>query len=296
MSFFVDRDKKHGYNPGMQTTPIIFDHPLLRLRHQRALRQYQQGDDFLWQALVERLFDRLADVKRHFPHALEIGSHHGQLAAQLQSRYGIEQVEQIAYLSNPQGQEILPTTPQSIDLILSIAALQWANDLPGMLLQMRHALKPDGLCIAMIPGEETLHELRASLDAAMLKYQGGISPRISPMLGVKDAAHLMQLAGFTLPVIDRERIEICYSSPMKLMHDLRAMGQTNALVERSKRPLTKPVLSEMQAHYLRHFPHPEGGVRATFDIIALTGWAPHASQAKPLPRGSAKQSLKDALS
>ena len=279
----------------MDQPPRIFDHALIDAHYLRALKQGGGDADFLWQELASRMLDRLDDVRRTFPMALDLGCHHGKLSAWLAGKYGIQELKQLQHISGDNHTETLPLEPQSMDLILSIASLQWANDLPGCLMQMLHALKPDGLCIAMIPGEETLIELRQSLDAAMLQCTGGISPRISPMLGLKDASDLMQRAGFALPVVDRERITICYASPMKLMHDLRAMGQTNALIDRSAKPLTKTLIKVMQTYYADHFPHPKGGVSATFDIITLTGWAPDPSQAKPLARGSAGVSMKDVL-
>lgn len=287
----------------MTNAPIIFDDALLQKHRARALRALNDDSLFLWNELAGRLTDRLGDIRRDFPYMLEIGSHHGGLKEKLAGKHGITQhIQQEQYTSQQAShhveanQEQLPIKPYSMDLVVSIASLHWVNDLPGCLMQCLHALKPDGVFLALIPGEQTLYELRESLDAAMLECSGGISPRVSPMLTMQDASALTQRAGFALPMIDRERIDVSYSSPMKLLYDLRAMGQTNALMQRSGTPLTKRIVEKTCAHYAEHFKHPEGGVCATFDIITITGWAPEKSQPKPLARGSAELSMKDILS
>ena len=280
----------------------IFDLPLLDAHRARALSQPTDGADFLWQALADRLADRLEDVTRSFLLALELGSHHGALKPRLLGKHGIEQLIQLDRISTKTHQPdivadgaYLPIQPNSVDLVVSIGQLQWVNDLPGCLLQINQLLKPDGLLLALIPGGDTLFELRTALDNVAMQRHGGMSPRISPMLGVQDAADLMQRAGFALPVVDVERIQVSYSSLIKLMADLRAMGQTNALIKRGNTPLTHGELAAVDAFYHQHFPHPEGGLSASFDIITLTGWKPHASQAQPLARGSGKLSMRDVL-
>lgn len=268
----------------------IFDDDLLRLRKNRALKMLDDDSLFLWNELAARLLDRLSDVKREFPHALDVGSHHGGLKQQLIGHFGITELTELEPI-----EATLPVKPYSMDLAVSIGSLQWVNDLPHCLMQILHCLKPDGLFIGLMIGEHSLCELRQSLDAAMIKYHGGVSPRISPMISLQDSSTLIGRAGFTLPVVDREHMSISYSNPIKLMHDLRKMGQTNALIERGDIMLSKRLVDYMSDHYREHFPHPEGGVCATFDVITLTGWAPDRSQAKPLKRGSGQVSMKDVL-
>jgi len=286
----------------MTSAPIIFDYQLIDAHRRRALRALDDDSLFLWNVLADWLTDRLDDVKRDFPNVLEFGAHHGGLKERLAGTHGITQYHQLENITTDHAisnafvdAEQQTIQPYSMDLVISLASLHWVNDLPGMLTQILHTLKPDGLFLALIPGEQTLIELRESLDAAMLECSGGISPRISPMLTMQDASSLVQRAGFALPVIDREAIHVSYSTPLKLMHDLRAMGQTNALMQRSQKPLTRTMLDKACAHYTEHFKHPEGGVSATFDIITLTGWAPEKSQPKPLARGSAELSMKEIL-
>lgn len=285
------------------SNPTLFDLSLLDAHRRRALARAEEGADFLWQIMAEQVLERLEYVKRNFAKTLYVGMQHETMDDLLAERFGIEQLLNMDSLplETPsslyiQGREdLLPIKPGSLDLLLSIGTLQWANDLPGTLMQMHRALKPDGLLLARLPGEETLIELRASLDHAMVACYGGIHPRISPMLGFKDGADLLQRAGYALPVADRHRIQVAYSSPLKLMHDLRAMGQTNALTQRSTAPLTRKLLAHMVDYYQQNFPHPEGGVCATFDLITFTGWTPHASQAQPLRRGSGQVSMQDVL-
>ena len=191
--------------------------------------------------------------------------------------------------------EHVDAAPESADLITSNLVLHAVNDLPGVLLQARRALKPDGLFLAALFGGETLTELRQSLAAAEIEIKGGVSPRVAPFADVRDLGGLLQRAGFALPVADVERTVVRYGEFSQLVRDLRAMGETNALVERSRRPMRRDMLAAAVAHYARHFADPDGKLRATFDIVYLTGWAPHESQQQPLKPGSAKSRLADAL-
>jgi SAM-dependent methyltransferase len=181
-----------------------------------------------------------------------------------------------------------------IDLAMSVMALHWANDLPGTLVQVRRTLKPDGLLLAAFLGGETLFELRECLAAAEVEISGGISPRVSPFVDLRDAGGLLQRAGFALPVADQDRIAVTYESPVALMHDLRAMGETNALTQRRRSFTPRTVFARANEIYTEKYGD-DGRIRATFDVVYLTGWAPHESQQKPMRPGSATTRLAEAL-
>jgi ubiquinone/menaquinone biosynthesis C-methylase UbiE len=260
----------------------IFDHHLLTKHRNRAANMPPNGADFLWQECADRLIDKLSDIQRRFPKVLDLGCHQGQLKTRLQHRFGIETIiacDASSHMLNAAefpkliaDPEWLPFAPESFDLVLSIGTLHWVNDVPGCLAQIVRILKPDGLFIGMLAGGESLIELRASMHDAMEKTTGGISPRLSPMMDIPDAGSLLQRAGFALPVVDREQIIIDYSHPIKLMHDLRAMGQTNALLHRSNKMLRRSTMTHACNYYLDHFPASGGEVTATFDLLTLTGW------------------------
>ena len=192
-------------------------------------------------------------------------------------------------------EEALPFRDASLDLVVSALALQFVNDLPGTLVQIRRALKPDGLFLAALVGGETLTELRQAFAAAESEVEGGVSPRVAPFADVRDLGALLQRAGFALPVTDIDRLTVRYDSPFALMHDLRRMGATNALIERRRTPLRRATLLRMAEIYAERFADPDGRVRATFEIVWLSGWAPHPSQQQPLKPGSAQARLADAL-
>jgi SAM-dependent methyltransferase len=191
--------------------------------------------------------------------------------------------------------DLLALQPQAHDLVIDALTLHWANDPVGRLVQARRALRPDGLFVAALFGGQTLHELRASLKEAEARVSGGLSPRVAPMAEIRDLGALLQRAGFTLPVADCINLTVSYESPWHLMRDLRAMGETNALANRLRRPTGRAVLNEAARIYTENFPHGGGRIAATFEIILLTGWAPDESQQKPLRPGSAAQRLADAL-
>jgi SAM-dependent methyltransferase len=191
--------------------------------------------------------------------------------------------------------EALPLPDAGIDLIVSALGLQYVNDLPGVFAQIRRALKPDGLFLAVLLGGDTLTELRQSLTAAETELRQGTSPRVLPFAGVREIGALLQRGEFALPVADQERVTTRYRDAVALMRDLRAMGATNILRERSRKPLTKAILGRAAAIYAERFSDPDGRIRATFDLIWLSGWAPHESQQRALRPGSAKQRLADAL-
>jgi SAM-dependent methyltransferase len=246
--------------------PRLFDHRARALHRDRAARL--GGDAFLLREAQDGIAARLAGVTRDFAYRLEL---------------------------LPDAEERIDAAPESADIITSALTLHAVNDLPGLLLQARRVLKPDGLFLAALFGGDTLTELRQSLAAAEIEVLGGVSPRVSPFADVRDLGGLLQRAGFALPVADVERTMVRYRDFGGLVRDLRAMGETNALVERSRKFLRHEVLAVAFAHYAKHFADADGKLRATFDIVYLTGWAPHASQQKPLKPGSATARLADAL-
>jgi hypothetical protein len=262
--------------------PRIFDPKLRALHKRRAARL--GGDRFLVVEALEGVAERLAPVNRHFRTALSLDEH---AAANLQRADTAWQVA--TFDINEQL-----TCPGGYDLAVSLLELHALNDLPGALVQIRRALKPDGLFMGAVLGGATLHELRDSLAAGEAATTGGISPRVAPMADVRDLGSLLQRAGFAMPVADLERTTVRYRDFFGLVRDLRAMGETNALTGRIGR-LRRDTLAATVAHYQEHHADPDGRLRATFDIIYLTGWAPHESQPKPLRPGSAKIRLADAL-
>jgi SAM-dependent methyltransferase len=282
----------------MSQNPIIFDRPLLRMRRRRARRLGPAT--FLLDRLAADLADRLAAVLRRFERAIDLGTPSGAVRSALGGT--VETV--IAVGSDPDAdaplqvvadEEVLPFRDASLDLVVSVLALQFVNDLPGTLVQVRRALKPDGLLLAALLGGETLTELRQAFAAAEAEIEGGASPRVAPFADLRDLGALLQRAGFTLPVTDVDRLTVRYRTPFDLLHDLRRMGATNALVERRRVPLCRRTLLRMAEIYAERFADPDGRVRATFEVVWLSGWAPHESQQQPLRPGSARMRLADAL-
>ena len=284
----------------MDRPPLIFDHRLLDLRRRRALRKPNSGADFLYRAAVQELVERLSAVSRDFPLAAEIGSPLPGLAAALVATGQVGRVVRLDRLLEARPDvaadpEALPLKPGSLDLVVSLLALQWVNDLPGALAQILAALKPDGLFLAALAGGDTLTELRQALAAAEADVRGGTSPRVAPFADVRALGALLQRVGFALPVADQDRHTVRYASPVALMRDLRAMGATSVLTERDPRPLRRAVLARAAEIYGQRFAGADGRVNATFDLVWLSGWSPHESQQKPLRPGSAKTRLADAL-
>ena len=287
------------------TSPLtIFDLPLIRRRLARAAPG-MEAHAYLLDHVTADLADRLSIVQRTFPAALDLFTFDGRLATALGATGKTGQFWRAAVAPELAGHgdgrslicapEALPLAAECFDLIASALSLHLINDLPGLLLQIRRALKPDGLFLAALPGGRTLEELRASFAAGELATTGGISPRVAPFADVRDLGQLLQRAGFALPVADTEIITVTYPSPLHLMRELRGMGATNPLTERRRIPLRRDTLAAAIAHYTENFSE-AGRIRATFEIVTLTGWAPHQSQQKPLRPGSAKASLRDALS
>lgn len=278
----------------------IFDRGLLAERRRRARRRDPDGGGFLLEPVVDDLMDRLAAVNRHFGTALDLATPGPALARRLAASGRAETVVRLDRLAAPDvavvaEAEALPFRDGTFDLVVSALALQFVNDLPGLLVQVRRVLRPDGLLLAAFPGGETLGELRESLAVAEAEETGGAAPRVGPFVELPAAGALLQRAGFTLPVIDQDRLTVRYASALDLMRDLRRMGAASVLAERSRVPLRRAVVARAAAVYADRFADADGRVRATFDIISLSGWAPSESQPKPLRPGSAKARLADAL-
>jgi SAM-dependent methyltransferase len=283
-------------------TSAPFDRALLAARRRRALARHPDGGGFLRAAVVADLAERLTAVRRTFGRALDLGSG-GRTAAALRG-LGVGEVVRADVLAAEAAhgapdvvvdEEALPFAAASFDLVVATLTLQAVNDLPGALVQIRRVLKPDGLFLAALLGGETLTELRTALIAAEAELTGGAAPRVAPFGGLQDLAALLQRAGFALPVADVDRLTVRYDDLLALAGDLREAGVTSPLAERPRTPLGRAVLMQAAALYGERFADPDGRVRATFDVVSLSGWAPHASQPKPLAPGSATHRLADAL-
>jgi len=288
----------------MGDDPLIFDRALLRQRRQRAAAAASQHE-ILTARVANDLIERLALVRRPFPVVLDLGAQHGLLGPRLSALPGVDLVVQMESVEGLLRQcsglcvradeEALPFRNRSLDLVVSALALQLVNDLPGTLLQVRQALKPDGLLLAAILGGATLHELRTALFLAEEEVEGGASPRVAPFADVREVGLLLLRAGFALPVVDTESVTVIYPDALALMRELKAAGVANALRARRRRPLRRETLARALHHYAQRFGLPTGRVPATFEIVTLTGWAPHESQQQPLRPGSATVRLADAL-
>lgn len=283
----------------------IFDIALLKARKRRALASAGRDASFLMQRAADELAERLATVERRFACAAALFCLTGHAARALETSGKVDRVMRVEaderlLAGAPEGlaaaPETVPLEAESLDLAVSLLTLHEVNDLPGLLLQIRRALRPDGLFLAAMAGAGTLGELRQSLLQAETEIAGGAAPRVSPFADVREAGGLLQRAGFALPVADVEPLTVRYATMFDLMRDLRAMGATNALAERSRRPATRRLFLRAAEIYQERFSDPDGRIRATFNILWLSGWAPHASQQKPLKPGSAEVSLKTVLS
>ena len=235
--------------------------------------------------------ERLAAVKRDFAEAADIWTPGDALRKPLADR--LKSFTHLDVLGDPQ--EVLPFQQETLDLVVSALALQFVNDLPGVLAQIRRALKPDGLLLAAMIGGDTLNELRQCFAAAEAELEGGVSPRVAPFADLRDAGHLLQRAGLALPVTDVDRIVVRYDSAFALMADIRRMGASNILVERRRTPTRRATMLRMAQLYAKRFADADGRIRATFDVVWLSGWAPHESQQRPLKPGSATASLAEAV-
>jgi SAM-dependent methyltransferase len=269
------------------TAPTLFDRAMLGARLDRARRG--EPVTFLLDRVREDMEDRLQAVTRSFSDMADIWTPGELLRRALADRFrSIVRVD-------PDETEALRLPPESLDLVVSALAFQFVNDLPGVLAQIRRALRPDGLLLAAMIGGDTLTELRQSFAAAEAECEGGASPRVLPFADLRDVGALLQRAGLALPVTDVDRVVVRYDSAFALMADLRRMGATNILIERRRTPTRRTTLLRMAQIYGERFSDADGRIRATFDVIWLSGWAPHESQQKPLRPGSAKASLEAAV-
>jgi SAM-dependent methyltransferase len=282
-----DRRTKPGMAPNPNIAPVLFDRALLRARQGRALRG--EPATFLLDRVAQDMEERLHAVLRDFADVADVWTPAETLRNALSDRF-----KSVAHI-DPSEQEILPVRPESLDLVVSALAFQFVNDLPGVLAQIRRALRPDGLLLAAMIGGETLTELRQSFAAAEAECEGGLSPRVAPFADLRDVGALLQRAGFALPVTDVDRVVVRYTNAFALMQDLRRMGATNILRERRRTPTRRATMLRMAQIYGERFADPDGRIRATFDVVWLSGWAPHESQQQPLRPGSAKASLAEAV-
>jgi len=291
----------------MTASPLLFDRDLLKVRLDRAAPDYASAD-FLKRRVAQDVVMRLETILRRFPVAVDLGSRNGafsQALAESDAAANIDLLLETDLSARMLGagnglkavidEERLPFGDATLDLAVSTLSLHWTNDLVGALIQIRRALRPDGLFIGAIFGGATLTELRQALLQAEDEVSGGASFRVSPFADAIDAAGLLQRAGFALPVADVDRVKVRYGHPIELLRDLRRMGETSVLLDRSRKPLSRRVLARAMELYVQRFAEADGRVPATFEIVAVTGWAPHESQQKPLRPGSAKMRLADAL-
>jgi SAM-dependent methyltransferase len=285
----------------MSSSPIVvFDRRAVRAHRARA-----DGDDFLFREVAERLVDRLDDVGRSFGTALVLGARRGLLAEALGGREKIgrivdmdpslELVRAAGPLRLVGEPDLLPIAEASLDAVVALPSLHWTDDLPGALVQLRRALKPDGLFLGALFGGDTLKELRGALIDAELAEEGGAGPRVSPFADLRDLGMLLQRAGFALPVVDSDTLTLTYAGALQLMRELRAMGETNAVAERRRSFSRRATIARAAALYAERHADADGRIPATFQVVYLTAWAPAPSQPKPLRPGSAAQRLADAL-
>jgi len=275
----------------MSSSPAIFDRQLLRRRLARA--RTLGPATFLIDRVAEELGERLSVVLRQFERAADLGSPTDAVVQALAASGKVATV--MSAHSVAIDQEALPFADASLDLVTSALSLQFVNDLPGTLIQIRRALKPDGLFLAALIGGDSLSELREAFAQAESEVEGGASPRVAPFADLRELGALLQRAGFALPVVDSDKLTVRYQSIFGLMHDLRRMGATNILNERRRAPLKRKTLARMVEIYAQNFADTDGRLRATFEVVWLLGWTPHESQQKPLKPGSATQRLADAL-
>ncbi|MFO1081932.1 MAG: methyltransferase domain-containing protein [Reyranellaceae bacterium] len=284
---------------------LVFDRAVLRARRERAAAGPWDAACFLKAEIAARLVERLDDVRRTFPQALDLGSHGDEIAAALGDRPTVGRLVRadlgLGFARRARGpavvadEEALPFAPATFDLVLSAMALHWVNDLPGSLVQILRTLKPDGLLLAALLGGATLWQLRQALAQAESEVEGGLSPRVSPFADLRDAAGLLQRAGFALPVADSETIEVEYPTALALMRDLGTMGESNLVLERRRGFTRRATLLRAAEIYGERFAAPSGRIVASFEVLFLHGWRPHESQPQALKPGSATRRLAEAL-
>ncbi len=282
----------------------LFDKRLLARRMARCAQGIGEHD-FLLRRAGDDIAERLGAISRDFPLALDLGAHHGVVGRAISQSGRVREtvcadpcmalLRRCADLRVACDAEFLPFARASLDLVVSGLDLHLANDLPGALVQICRVLKPDGLFLAAVLGGQTLRELRDAFMTAESELEGGASPRVIPFADIRDYGALLQRAGFALPVADSDKFEVTYATPFDLMHEIRSMGAANMLVARARKPLRRATLLRAAEIYADRFSTDTGRVSATFEIIHLSGWAPHESQPKPLAPGSARARLADAL-
>lgn len=277
----------------------VFNRRVVHRHRERALATFGEHD-FLFREVADRLLERLDDVTRSFPKALDHGARGDLIPEMIGKRGGIETLIRCGSTLMETGEntvraddELPPFADGAFDLVISNLCLHWINDLPGTLSQIRRILKPDGLMIGAMFGGETLKELRTALNEAEISVEGGLSPRVSPFADIRDIGSLMQRAGFALPVVDAETIAVSYGDPFKLLKDLRGMGETNAVMERRLNFTRRETLMQAMAIYRDKFGDSDGRVPATFQVLFLSGWAPAPTQQQPMKPGSGETSLTD---
>jgi SAM-dependent methyltransferase len=292
----------------MSLPPRLFDRNLLAHRLDRAAVGFSQAH-FLRERVVEDLIETLSAINRSFDITLDMAARDGAfgraiagkhvegkigllIEGELSPRLSAQQSGQTRLIMD---EEALPFGDDSLNLVVNALGLHTVNDLPGVLVQVRRALKPDGLFIGSLFGGETLTELRACLMEAELEVRGGYGPRIAPFAESPDLIDLLKRTGFNMPVVDSDRVTVTYEHPLRLMADLRAMGESNILLQRPRKGLNRAILEKTSALYFERYADAEGRITATFEIITLSGWKAHDSQQKPLRPGSAKMRLADAL-
>ena len=294
------------HQAGRADPAMVFDRAAVRAHRDRAAPGFGVRGDFLVREIGERLVNRLDDVKRRFARVLDLGCHTGQLGPLLRRRAALDLLVE-ADLSHAMArrasgpcrvvadEEWLPVRAASLDLVVSALGLHWVNDLPGALVQIVRALKPDGLLLAAMLGGDTLFELRAAFLHAEAGREGGVRPHVSPFPDMRDLGALLQRTGFALPVVDADRITVTYENADALMHELRAMGEANAARGRAAHFARRGTFHEMAVYYRDMFGRPDGRIPATFQVLYLTGWRPHESQQRPARRGSGRAGLAEAL-
>lgn len=283
---------------------LVFDRRAVA-RHRTRAAAGLDAHDFLFREIAERMIDRIEDVNRRFPLCLDLGCHDGVLGRLLGATGRIDTLvsadlspamaRRAGGLALAADEEFLPFAEGRFDLVASAGSLHWVNDLPGALIQIRDILKPDGFFVASLIGGGTLTELRQAFLAAEAKVEGAASLHVSPFVDLRDAAGLMQRAGFAMPVVDLETITVTYGDVFRLMRDLRGMGEQNALAARRRRPLRRETILALAEEYRDRFADADGRIPATFEIVTLSGWAPGEGQPVPKRRGSATHRLADAL-
>ena len=293
-------------------TPKLFDMFALRRNRQRAAASYDKFA-FLKDEASLRLADRVDLIRRNFDLCLDLGAHDGRLWQRLTSFGKINKIVQTDPAANffnhvfpdkinnitapfaVHDFTALPFADESFDAVFSCLNFHWVDDLPGLFVQIRRLLRPDGLCLVNLLGGDTLHELRASLIEAEQDITGGFSPRCAPMADIRDVGGLLGRAGLTLPVADSDRLTVNYPDMFRLMRDLRGMGEQNVLFGRLRHPTKRAVFLRAAEIYKSRFGQANGSIPASFEIITLTGWAPHENQQKPLRPGSARARLASAV-